>query len=217
MWTIIKTEIIYSKHNLLVVTGLLLAFSLFALLEIHISTDANFVGRYLWTMIIALGIYIVIYQIWSTRIRTKRDRFHHQLPISVSKISFARWLFGILPLLSVIIYILLLKLFITTVWQIQSERIIGQLGFFTAFLAMLFVLRDISFYLADKSNIIKILANISFLAISAFGVIFIIILTSPILIEPLFNNGSEILFFIWGIVLSSASVIIYKKRKSFLE
>ena len=124
---------------------ILLVFTFFALLDIQILESSNFIGKYLWSIIISFGAYIIVYTILQVRTNENRDRRHSQFPLSIKTISISRWSFGIIPLISAVIYLLVLQYFLGTIWQIHISRITGQLGLFTSFLAMIFLMRDLLF------------------------------------------------------------------------
>jgi hypothetical protein len=218
MWKIIKYEILYSQKYLMIGALLLLSLIINAVLDINFPGDENsFIGRYFWGIVIAFGIYILLYSIWAGRVKTKRDRLHHLLPLSISEISFARWFFAVLPLIAALIFFVIFKFLVHAYWLIQIDRIIGQLGFFITFLAFLLAARDLSFITIQKSEFVRLFASVLLMILMALGMAVIIAITSTLIFDkPIIYEGA-LLFFGWGIILSSLSIILYRKRKTYFE
>ena len=217
MWTIIKSEIVYAKNKINAGIFLLMAFSIFALLDIKVFEGSSFIGKYLWAIFVSFGTYILVYLIWQIRIKEKRDRYHSQLPLSVNTISTARWMFAVLPIFSVIAFLLIIQSVLNIFWQIHISRIVGQLGLFSVLLAIIFLMLDLLSIYQNKGELFKGVITFLLSTLAALGIFIVIVLTSPLLFEPIIPNKGEVLFFIWGIILSSASLIFYKRRRSILE
>ena len=217
MWEIIKSEIVYAKMKITAGIIILIIFSIFALLDIKVFEGSSFIGKYLWAIFVSFGTYILVYLIWQIRIKEKRDRYHSQLPISINTISKARWLFAALPIFSVIAFLLIIQSVVNISWKIHISSIVGQLGLFSVLLAVIFLMVDLLIMYQNKGEIFKGMITFSLSTLAALGIFIVIVLTSPLLFEPIIPNKGEVLFFIWAIALSSASLIFYKKRKSFLE
>jgi uncharacterized membrane protein YqjE len=105
MITLIKTEVKYFGLQLVLILLLLLAFTAFSLNDIKIFVQIYFLKTYFWSAIIGLGVYGLVFIIWSIRKKEMRERVHALIPMSVKSISISRWLFGIIPFVLVGFYI----------------------------------------------------------------------------------------------------------------
>ncbi|NOX17506.1 MAG: hypothetical protein GXO87_04390 [Chlorobi bacterium] len=230
MLKILMAEIKYFKLPLLVIFALPLIFTVAALNDILLFEQVYFLKKYFWSVFVGLGTYALIIIIWSLRKKEIRERVHAALPVSVGKLAVGRWIFAVSPFLIVGFYVELLRCFIPVRQIIFIDRINGQLGMlFLALAAVDLAMNSwsaLEFKRYDKRLFFTGLISAALL-ISGFGVIYlasasIIQPLSPsgdeniFLIQPQTSGGEEILFFVWGTVLSVIDLFVFKKRKSFL-
>jgi hypothetical protein len=216
MLALLKTEMKYFRLPLLVIIILPLIFTAFAISDIKTFPQVYFLKKYFWSVLVGLGIYGLVFLIWSMRKKEMRERKHALTPITVNRISFIRWLFGITPFVLVGLYIELLHGVLPLDQLIFIDRINGQLGMM--FIALVAVDLVINSWIAleskryDKRLIYSFLLIIALIALS-IGVIYSV---TTSLIKPFGFGGEEIFFFIWGLLLSVIDALIFTKRKSFL-
>ena len=217
MWRLIKSEIIYFSHILLVIAGLLAAFTIFSNLNIQLFKESRFWNRYFWAALIGTGSYLLVYIIWNQRIRERRDRFHALLPVKTRYIASARILFGLFPVIFVSLYLLILDSISVNNSSGDISRSFAQLGLSFIFLVIILILFDSRFIFKSKdkdSTPLQLFIIGILLVVISFAAVFLIGIP---LYKLLFNKGEEIIFYIWGIILSIVSKIIYEKRKSFIN
>jgi hypothetical protein len=216
MLALLKSEMKYFRFPLLVMIILPLIFTAFALSDIKTFPQVYFLKKYFWSALVGLGIYGLVFMIWSMRKKEMRERKHALTPIAVNRISFMRWLFGISPFVLVGLYIELLHGVLPFEQLIFIDRINGQLGMM--FIALVAVDLVMNSWIAleskryDKRLIYSFLLVVA-LATFSFGIIYSV---TTSLIKPLGFGGEEIIFFIWAIIISIIDTIVFTKRKSFL-
>lgn len=216
MYKLLKSEIQYFKISLAIIVLLPLAFTVSALSNILLFENIYFLRKYFWSMIIGVGTYVLVFIIWSMRKKEMREREHALLPITLNSISFFRWIFGIAPFVLIGLYIELLRSVLPSQQLIFIDRINGQLGMM--FIALVAVDLVINAWIAIESKrydkrVIYSFILIVALIILSFGVIYSV---SVSIIKPLGFGGEEVIFFIWGIIISVFDVIVFTKRKLFL-
>ena len=216
MWRLIKSEIDYFSHILMIIVSLLIAFTIFSNLNIQLFKESRFWNRYFWAALIGTGTYFLIYIIWNQRLRERRDRFHALLPIKTKSIASARILFGLFPVFFVALFLLLIGFLSSNNMKNDFYGSFAQLGLSFIFLVIILILFDARFLFKtndkDSAPLQLFIIGILLVVIS-FAAVFLIAIP---LYNLFFNNGEEIIFYIWGLVLSIFSKIIYEKRKSFI-
>lgn len=216
MFKLLKSEIEYFWLLVLPIIFLPISFTIFALIDIKAFAEVYFLKKYFWSALVGLGIYGLVFIIWSLRKREFRERSHALIPVTTYRRSIIRWIFGISPWLIVGLYIELHHLFIPTGQQIFIDRINGQLGLmFIALVAVDLVLN--SWIALESKRYSKKLIYSVFLTFAIAGLsVGVIYSVSTSLIKPFGFGGEEIFFFIWGIVISLIDTVVFTKRKSFL-
>ncbi len=213
MYRLLKTEINYFKLHLSVIVLVSLIFTICALNNIKLFPQIYFLEKYFWSVIVGLGIYALVFMIWSMRKKEMRERQHALLPISINKLTFTRWLFGVSPFILVGFYIEMLRSILPSQQLIYIERINGQLGMM--FIALVGFDLVINSWFAlqskryDKRLIYTVILSIALIILS-FGVIYIV---SASIIKPFGFGGEEIFFFIWALIISLVDATIFTKRK----
>jgi len=216
MYKLLKSEIQYFKLPLAIIVLLPLIFTVFALSNILLFENIYFLKKYFWSMIVGVGTYALVFIIWSLRKKEMREREHALLPITLNNLSFFRWVFGIAPFVLIGSYIELLRNVLPSQQLIFIDRINGQLGMM--FIALAAVDLVINTWIAleskryDKRVIYSFILIVALIILS-FGIIYSV---SASLIKPLGFGGEEIVFFIWGIIISVFDVFVFAKRKLYL-
>ena len=216
MLKLLKAEIAYYKYFFIGILLLPTMFLISAMNEIIPFTDVYFLNKYLWSMIVGMGTYILVYSIWALRKKESRERLIIMVPLSISNLSIARWLFGIAPFVIVGLFIGQLINILPEQQLIFIARINGQLGMMFMFVVAVDLVINawfaFEFIRFDKRIIYSFLLTVSLLALS-FGVISSV---STSLLKPFGFAGEEIYFFIWALIISIIDLYIFAKRKSFL-
>ena len=213
MWSLIKAEMGYNKYLIILSILLPIIFTVYSAINVKIFQQIYFLQKYSWTIIVSFGLYFVIYAIWAMRVKERRDRLHSFIPIEINKISIARYIFGLIPLLVTIIYLQLLRQFLNTDWQIFIHRISVQLSMFFIFLISMLIIRDLWHSFSQKNQKYKIPICISATASIIFFTALIIYAAT---ISNIAEGTDEILFWSWGILLSFSSPFVFIKRDNFL-
>jgi hypothetical protein len=217
MYKLIKYEILYNKQSLLLLAVLTMTFTLFALINIVIFKEIYFLEKYSWSALVGLGAYGIVFYIWSLRVKEKREIYHCLLPVALKKVSIGRWIWAILPFVTVLIYLQLLHFILSDSWQVHIGRISAQIGFLSMFLAALFITRDIRFIIKKKNDWAFLSVGFFIFLITALGAILIIMLFNYEIVKPLYMHDEELLFFIWGLFISAWSTKLFVERRSYLE
>jgi hypothetical protein len=168
-------------------------------------------------MVIGLGSYGIVFILWSQRVKEKHERMIYLLPISLNSKRWGRWIFAILPFLFVMIYIQTLHFFLSEDWNVHVGRISAQIGFLSMALASIFIIRDYWFIANNKGDLYKIIVATLIITVSTLGAIFITKIFSYDIFPPLYIHQEELMFFVWGIIISSIALLFYSKRKNYLE
>ena len=217
MYRLLKSEIEYFIIPLIIVAIIPLCFTLAALNDLKAFTEIYFLKKYFWASVIGLGIYGLVFMVWSIKKKELRERVHALIPLSVKSISISRWLFGIIPFVLVGFYIELNRGVLPSEQIVFISRINGQLGImFIALVGIDLIINSwhaLSAKRYDKRIVYIVLIAIV-VALLSFGVVNSV--TTGIL-KPLSFGDGEIYFFFWGIILSVADAVIFTKRKLFLS
>ena len=217
MLKLIKNECNYFKAPLAAILLLLLIFTFAAFNNIQLFNQIPFLKKYLWSMIIGLGAYGIVFFLWMQRVKENHERILFLLPTSLKVKKWSRWLYAIIPFTLVMIYIQILHFFLPEIWKVHIGRISAQIGFLSMALASIFIVRDIWFVKAGDSQLYKILIGIIIFAVTAAGALLIIVIFNYDIVVPLYIHQEELFFFLWGIIVSAISLITYEKRKAYLE
>jgi hypothetical protein len=217
MYKLFKSEIEYFILPVIIVVMLPLSFTFVALNDVKVFTEIYFLKKYFWSTVIGLGIYGLVFIVWSIKKKELRERAHALIPMSVKSISISRWLFGIIPFVFVGFYIELLRRVLPSEQIVFISRINGQLGMM--FIALVGIDLIINSWYAlgakiyDKRIVYIVLITIVVLLLS-FGVVYSV---TNALLKPLSFGDGEIYFFLWGIILSITDAFVFTKRKTFLS
>lgn len=216
MLTILKYEIKYFWLLISVLFLLPIIFTIVGLQDLKFFTEVYFLKKYFWSVLIGLGIYGLVFMIWSVRKKEFRERVHAQIPVKLKYRSFTRWIFGVAPFLTVGIYIELLHGILPADQKIFISRINGQLGMMFVALAAFDLLLN-SWYAFESIRYHKriLYSLLVALALLTFSIAVIYAVTTSF-IKPLGFGGEELIFFLWGFILSIIGSLIFNHRKSFL-
>jgi len=216
MLKILKAEIEYFKLLILAIVLLPLLFTVFAMNDVLLFQNVYFLKKYFWSVVVGLGIYAFVFMIWSLRKKELREREHILLPISINRIAFNRWLFGVAPFILIGGYLEIIRHCLPDQQTIFIERINGLLGILFMFLTAFDLLMNASFAITQKSYFKRkfSLAGI-FLALLILTIAIINFVSSSE-IKPFPTGGEEIFFFIWGFMISVVDAFVFIKRKIFL-
>ncbi len=213
MLKILKAEIEYFKIPLIVMVIPLIAFAVFAAADIHLFQNGRVLKKFFWPLTIGMETYALVFIIWTFRKKELRDRSHSVLPISLDKITFTKWLFGIAPLILIWTYLELLRNFITADQIVFVFGINLILGFMYIFIVSFDLILNLDAIIFNYTFIISYLVAI---IISALSVIISFFIFKTSVLPILIIVGSEFYFIIWVILLSILDAYVFKKRKSFL-
>ncbi len=217
MLKIFKYETEYFKLLIIVIAVLPLIFTVFAMNDFLLFQQVYFLKKYFWSVVVGLGIYAFVFMIWSLRKKELRDRKHILLPVSLKKIAFSRWIFGVAPFILTFFYLEIIRFCLPEQQIIFVERISGQLGLLFIFLAALDLLINASFAINQNSILKQKIFLAGILLMLLISTIIVSNLVSDSGIKPFPNGGEELFFFIWGLIISIIDVFVFAKRKSFLR
>lgn len=211
MWKILKMEIDYNKVQLTSVVLLPVLFGLFCLTGTLLMEQENFFTKYFWSMFVGLGTYFLIFAVWSRWKKEQRERFQRILPVSSKNISVFRFIFGISPVLLIFVILELIKAAAGEGWYITITRIHAQLGLMFILLATIALLNET---ISRWSNWFVTLL----VALAIFILTYVVIHSVTIeVLPPLTVGGSEVYFYLWGVLLSFTAAVVYNYRKSYLK
>lgn len=216
MWNLFKAEVSYNKSHLIMILAMPLFFAFGMQYGFRLITGVDFFEKYTWSILVGLGSYMFIFIMWQQRYSEKRNMQHFLLPVSIKEIVLARYIFGIFPFVYVLIALWLTKIILGEMIEVQLYRILAQLGMMFAALAFIQLMMDIW---SIKTNMD---ANKWFLVIGSIGCVIVFIsmyAVFEILIpsyRALIGEGEELMFFLWGLVLLTASNFVFVKRSTYL-
>ncbi len=216
MWKLIRTEIVYNKYLFGAQLILLVAFTTFALMDISPFENSYFLGKYFWSILVGLGIYLLVFALWSIRKKETRDRLHGLVPVNIKRLSIMRWVLGVSPFLLGIIYLESLEFVLPHGQQVFVGRINAQLSLLFIFIASFDLIINMDNYLGIlfskyRYRIVGVTAAL-IIVLSSLLIYLIIQLE----IDSILIFGDWIFFFIWGFLISIVSTVIFSKRKSYL-
>ncbi len=217
MFKYLKSEMEYYRYYMGGIILLPILFAVFAALNIHFFQNVYFLTKYFWSMVVGMGTYLFVFIIWTLRKREAREQIAVLIPIKRWQFSIERELFGIFPFVFSFIFIELLKFEIPEEQIVFIHRIQAQLGML--FIALVTVDLVLNFW-----NVLINLEYILRAVIASLVVILLIVLSSAVvysissdILKPFGFGGEEIYFLIWGLILAVIDVIVFVKRKLFLE
>lgn len=216
MMKLILTEIKYYKPVYIAMAMPLAIFTLFGIADVKVITKLLFIDKYFWSITIGLGSYLLIYGMQANRLKEERDRLHNSLPIKLNYNSSSKFLFGISPIIFIAVYLKLLVFIFPADWLVFINRVYAQLGLFFIFLGALSILYEIVKFnskLRPAFTGLIVFSTFIIIAILSWGLIYSL---TQSLIKPLPIGGDEFYFYIWALVLTGVSSLIYIKRKSYV-
>jgi len=219
---LIKYEFNYTSPIWIVLTGLLLIYTMFSLFDFQILSGPEFEIDY-WGAFYSMFLYIMIFMMWFQKIKENRLRMHSLLPISKSDLSILRVKFYGIPMIVLLGYLLLIHLILFSHWKDESSSLLAQSGLFFIVFAILIIGRDLWIAFEAKSILIKVLL---FLLLSIFiiGLIGGIILLLPLLYSSVPAHWgrftflySKVIFYIIAFIILLALIPIFSKRHSYFS
>ena len=212
---LILAEIKYYKPVFIAMSLPLIIFTLSGLADVKVLTKLDFVDKYFWSITIGMGTYMLIYGMQVARLKEQRDRMHAVLPVQQNYFSMARYVFGLLPVVVTAVYLVLLGYLLPSDWFVYVIRVVAQLGLLFIALGALSILYEIvKFGSALKTVYTSLLVSIGFVVISVLsaGLIYGV---STSIIKPLPFGGDELYFYLWALILTYISYLIFMRRKSY--
>lgn len=216
MLKLAKSEISYFIWIYISIGIMLICFTLFAVWDIKLFEYSRFLSRYFWSAIIGLGCYAVVFAIWTTRRKEKRDRQIMLLPLSVSQVSRARLLFGLSPFLMIFISLMIFRLFASSEWKTFIDRINAQTGLFFILLSTIALIYSLNNKWLTDSIFIKISKVISILVITILPVFFFLNAVTFSVIPALPILTEEFYSYLTALFVMYIATLAFRKQESFL-
>jgi len=229
MWHLLKTELSYHKVEIMVFTSLGLVGLIANIVTGWQNIDVDLPGV---RSLMAVGIMVACFVRLISYTKEKKDRYHTSLPLPVRRIGLSRLLY----IISIwICFVILFWISSSAIRPYPLDKIILETltmsGFILMANATLFIYRDLfrfSFGSIRKSgfrifNVVMILLGyILFYIIFAVGIPYFSFLRRINLFKENFHNVASspyavIVFNLLGIGLTIMSVILFARRKSYLE
>lgn len=214
---ILYGEIRYFRIPLLII--FLLPFSFLITINFGITPFQGmfFLDKYLWSMYIGLGSYILIFIIWTLRKKYRRERLHALLPVSRKNLALARWIFAVSPFLLVWFMMMLFKYFVPENEIVHIERSFGQLGLMMIFLGSFDLIINFDNSLGRKFSKRRTKTLAVIITVVVLISIIVVISIVNMATAGIFASHSEQLFLIWAITISIFSARVFLNRKSFQD
>lgn len=189
-------------------------FTILGLTNLRVDITVEFLNKYFWPLTIGLGSYFLIYGMHANKYKEKNDRLLGTLPLSIKFRATYKFIFGVLPIVSIVLYLELLR----TVLPIETHKTITRID---AQLSLLFIFLGIMSTSFDylkcpmnrKGRSLKSAAIVIGLAL--LTALFILLVASET-IPPIVQGRDEIYFYLWGVIMALVASIIYYRRTSFL-
>ncbi|MBU1100167.1 MAG: hypothetical protein KKA84_07160 [Bacteroidetes bacterium] len=217
MWNLFKAEVSYNKWYLFMILAMPLLFAFGMQYGFKLITGVDFFEKYAWSILVGLGSYMFIFIMWQMRHSERRNMQHALLPIPIVDIALARMVFGVLPFAYVLVVLSITHQLLGEIIEVQLYRIFAQLGLLFCGLAFIQLMMDIWSLKTNmnEKNWFLIIGSIGCLIvfISMFAVFEILIPAY----RQLFREGEEWMFFLWGLILLTASNFVFVKRSTFLQ
>lgn len=211
MFALLISEVKYFRFLLALILLFPVVFTFSTLSNAILFENVYFMEKYFWSTLIGLGTYGLLFTIWTVKLKERRSRIYLLLPKSKIILSLTRWLFGITPLIFLLMYLYILKYFIPYEQTIQITRTTAQLGLLIIFLASFdFIINFESslFFSVAGNRWMVLISVVLILILLSIGVIFLVTKFS---IEGL----AELLFNTWGIFIFTISTVLYYNRTTF--
>ncbi len=218
MWQIVKSEL---KYYRIVFTAPIFFIIMFQIMEFIIlktisemrSTQVDYANNSGALFFIFFSLFSILHR----RIKEKRTRFFTTLPLSNKQLALSRFWLSIIPLTIFIIYFLSIHLIVKSIWNIELSIPRLELGLILIIFAGFIRARDdwFSHWTFGKRiqntfitvSIIQILVVVLFLGLPKSN-------TDSLTV---FQNYSEIIFFLLGLVIMVTTIYSYQKRKTYLS
>lgn len=208
-------EIKYQWMFVLLLVVMPIFFMFFIINDVVFFQNNYFLKKYFWALVVGMGSYMIVVGIWTFRKKELRDRYHHLLPVSKTKLVLQRWLFGTVPFIYVFAVVYITGFFVDESDYRLIERVHAQVGILFIFIVSIDFIMNIDNVLPGKlyhkRNILMLIIGISYVLFSV-GVVALII----IFLE---DRGVyvEFLFFLYGILISIISGFLFVKRNKYLD
>lgn len=229
MWHLLKTELSYHKFEIMVFTSLGLVGMIANIVTGWRNIEVDLPGV---RSLMAVGIMVACFVRLISYTKEKKDRYHTSLPLPLRRIGFSRLLY----IISIwICFVILFWISSSTIRPYLIDKIILETltmsGFILMANATLFIYRDL-FQTSSGSvrkldfqifrAIMILLGYILFYIIFAVGIPYFSFLRRINLFKENFHNVASspyaaIVFNLLGIGLTIMSVILFARRKSYLE
>jgi len=231
MWKLIKAEISYYRRSIsivyLLIFPLMIAYIYFGGREMGEMLPDKWLVMGIWMMFLAALIFYGFTKIES--IRHKRDRYHSLLPLPIHNFAILRFILPIFFWLSMIILFWLIY-FISSMGNIQFHFLWNFLyisGLLLCLISIRFIFNDLQYMRSGRKSK-KLMITIAVILIQILFWPYFLTLYSHYNVKPfdflkkhipifLLSHTSAILSALVGLVCVGLSVVIFLKRKSFLE
>jgi hypothetical protein len=189
-------------------------FTILGLANVNMNLTVEFLNKYFWPLTIGLGSYFLIYGMHVNKNKERHDRILATLPLDIKFRTTYKFVFGVLPIVLIILYLELLRTILPAETHRTITRIDAQLSLLFIFLGIMSTSVD---YLRcptnKKGRSLKSAMIVIVLALSS--ALFIILVGSEI-IPPIIQGRDEIYFYLWGFVMAVVASVIYYRRTSFI-
>ena len=212
---LIIAELDYYKNYLFIISILCLLYTIIMLTAAELFQYVVNWYQEFWTWCIAMSSYYIMMFIWGSRFKKNRDRVINLLPVSLNSITWFRALFSVALPLAFIAYIYIAHLVLINEWRTTSINLIGFMSKVIVIFPALNILVDMRFIKHQLSLAAKIILVALTASIISFMVVLLNIHILP-LVGSGFPGGIILLELLFGAVLISISMFVFKKRKSFI-
>lgn len=211
---LIKSEIKYNSGIVLATALINIAFTVSGLLGMNLLPPESFLGKYFWTIIIAVGSYFIIFIYWTKRTVEKRERLSVLLPITKKQIALIRYLLGVLPFFIIASWIELNRLILSQEWHVYIDRISTQLSMLFIFLSLFAVGMEFQYNSPFKSGVNKIIDSVILFNLTAASIALYTLDGFTYLPQMGVLEG-RVYFYVWGLIVSIAAVRQFYKRSLY--
>ncbi|MFC2084518.1 hypothetical protein ACFLS9_05630 [Bacteroidota bacterium] len=213
MWQyIIISEFHYHKNRLFLILILPVIYSLSISIDLPFLNDEHLVSRVFWPLLIGALPIVLIAVSKVLNIKEGRDRTYLVLPLNIRAIVLSRFLFGMIPLIYIILYSIIIYLNVVKDWEIITKRVMYQEGIYAILLSNLAVAFELHLIFEVWSAGRKIILGVVYFLIVA-GIIFF---TDNALFPVMHQSYIGIIYFIIGVLIFTGSNYLYIKRKTYL-
>ncbi len=211
---LIKSELKYNSGLILITAFINIAFAVTGLLDISLFSENSFIGKYFWSIIIAVGSYFIIFIYWTKRTVEKKDRLYALLPLTNKQLALFRYLLGVLPFIIIASWIELNRLFLPEEWHKYIERISTQLSMLFIFLSLFAAGMELQYDTAYKQKLDKIIDSVMLFNLIAASIALYTLEGFTYLPQMGVLEG-RVYFYAWGLIVSFAAVRMFYKRKLY--